>query len=199
MRVSNASPQYGHCTTANSVPAERSSAVDSTRRTGSRPYFASISASLRGFSGGFMRFRARMIARLALVVGIGLVTAGYSKCVFVSDTGGTTGGSDGNGDVGGAGTFSTTLVLRDSAGVATTSFVFGEQIRFDLEVRNLSALTSHPDLPRRADLRLRGTRQRLHAHPLALVRKHVVPAGARPSCASSPIPARPTASSGTAS
>jgi len=31
------------------------------------------------------------------------------------------------------------LVLRDSAGVATTSFVFGEQIRFDLEARNLSA------------------------------------------------------------
>lgn len=86
-----------------------------------------------------MRFRARMIARLALLVGIGLVTAGYSKCVFVSDTGGTTGGTDGNGNDGGAASFSTTLVLRDSAGVATTSFVFGEQIRFDLEARNLSA------------------------------------------------------------
>jgi Intracellular proteinase inhibitor len=79
-----------------------------------------------------------MIARLALVAGIALMTAGYSKCVFVSDTGGTTGGGDGNG--GGVGTFSTTLVLRDSAGVATTSFVFGEAIQFNLEGRNLSAL-----------------------------------------------------------
>ncbi len=45
-------------------------------------------------------------------------------------------------------TFSTTLVLRDSAGVATTSFVFGESIQFDLEGRNLSALSvtlSFPD------------------------------------------------------
>lgn len=79
-----------------------------------------------------------MIARLALVVGIGLVTAGYSKCVFVSNTGGTTGGDgDGSGSI--VDTLSTTLVLRDAAGVATTSFVFGEQIRFDLEARNQSA------------------------------------------------------------
>ena len=39
---------------------------------------------------------------------------------------------------GGVATFSTTLVLHDSAGVATTNFVFGEAIRFDLEARNLS-------------------------------------------------------------
>jgi Intracellular proteinase inhibitor len=87
-----------------------------------------------------MRVRTRIIARLALVVGVGLVTAGYSKCVFVSNTGGTTVGvvgGDGSGSI--VGTFSTTLELRDSAGVATTSFVFGEQIRFDLEVRNQSA------------------------------------------------------------
>ena len=77
-----------------------------------------------------------MIARLALIVGIGLVTAGYSKCVFVSgDTDGTVGGGVGNG---GTATFATSLVLRDSAGVATASFVFGEAIRFDLEARNLS-------------------------------------------------------------
>jgi hypothetical protein len=75
-----------------------------------------------------------MIARLALIVGIGLITAGYSKCVFVSDTGGTDDGTAG----GGVATFSTTLVLHDSAGVATTNFVFGEAIRFDLEARNLS-------------------------------------------------------------
>lgn len=89
-----------------------------------------------------MQLRARMIARLALVVGIGLVTAGYSKCVFVSNTGGTTvgvvgGDGDGTGSI--VDTFATTLVLRDSAGVVTTSFVFGEQIRFDLEARNQGA------------------------------------------------------------
>jgi hypothetical protein len=84
-----------------------------------------------------MQFRTWMIARLALIVGIALVTAGYSKCVFVSDTGGTTGGSDPIG--GGVGNFSTTLALRDASGVVTTSFVFGEQIRFDLEARNQSA------------------------------------------------------------
>lgn len=84
-----------------------------------------------------MRFRVRMIARLAMVVGIGLFTAGYSKCVFVSDTGGT-GGTGGDGTGGGVVGFSTTLTLHDSSGVTTTSFVFGEPIRFDLEVRNLS-------------------------------------------------------------
>ena len=83
-----------------------------------------------------------MIARLALVVGIALVTAGYSKCVFVSNPEGTTvgvvgGDGDGTGSI--VDTFSTTLVLRDSAGVVTSSFVFGEQIRFDLEARNQSA------------------------------------------------------------
>ena len=82
-----------------------------------------------------MRFRPWMIARLALVVGIGLVTCGYSSCVFVSNTGGS--GDNGNGGV--VGTFSTNLVLRDSSGVATNSFVFGEQIRFDLESRNSSS------------------------------------------------------------
>ncbi|HET9473745.1 MAG TPA: BsuPI-related putative proteinase inhibitor [Steroidobacteraceae bacterium] len=92
-----------------------------------------------------MRLRTRIIARLALIVGIGLVTAGYSKCVFVSDTGGTTGGGDPIG--GGVGSFSTTLVLRDSAGVATTSFVFGEPIRFDLEARNQSAQVNTLSFP----------------------------------------------------
>lgn len=82
-----------------------------------------------------MQVQARMIARLASLVGIVLITAGYSKCVFVSNTGGTT--DDGTGDAM-VGTFSTTLVLRDSSGVATTSFVFGEPIRFDLEARNLT-------------------------------------------------------------
>src|SRR5262245_64638568 len=87
-----------------------------------------------------MRRRA-MIARLALIAGISLVPFGYTKCVFVSNTGGTIDNGMGNGGSGGSGsgTFSTTLELHDSAGVATTDFVFGESIRFDLEARNLSS------------------------------------------------------------
>ncbi|HEX5161390.1 MAG TPA: BsuPI-related putative proteinase inhibitor [Steroidobacteraceae bacterium] len=86
-----------------------------------------------------MNSPTRMIARLTLLAAIALCTMGYSKCAFVSDTGGT-GGMD-NGAGSGTGTFQTTLVLRDSAGVATTDFTFGQAIRFDLEVRNRTGTT----------------------------------------------------------
>ena len=82
------------------------------------------------------------MARLALTVGICLVTFGYSKCAFVSNTDGGTGvvaGGDGA-PITGA-TFSTLLALRDSTGVITNNFRFGEPIRFDLEVRNRTAQT----------------------------------------------------------
>jgi len=81
------------------------------------------------------------MARLALVAGIALCTLGYSKCVFVSNTGGTDDTGRGVGNGGGTGTLGTTLILRDSTGLATTSFRFGESIRFDLEVRNRTATT----------------------------------------------------------
>jgi len=80
-----------------------------------------------------------------------LTLAGYSKCVFISTDG--NGNGNGNGGYGGSGSdggdwqiiqdgdFVTTLALRDSTGTATTSFVMGESIRFDLEVRNTSG---HP-------------------------------------------------------
>jgi intracellular proteinase inhibitor BsuPI len=74
----------------------------------------------------------RMMARLMLVVGAALLTFGYSSCTFVSNTGGT-GGSSGSGVGDG---FSTTLVLRDSSGTATSSFVMGEPIRFELEIQS---------------------------------------------------------------
>jgi len=82
-----------------------------------------------------------MIARLAMSVGITLslafCTFGYSACVFKSGSGsGADGGSSDDGGVIGDANFSTTLTLRDSSGVATTSFVMGEAIRFDLEVLN---------------------------------------------------------------
>jgi len=90
-----------------------------------------------------------MMARLALAVGSCLVACGYSRCTFVSDTGGTagvgssssggygssSGGSSSGGMVGG-GNYTTTLILRDSSGVPATSFVMGESIRFDLEIVN---------------------------------------------------------------
>jgi intracellular proteinase inhibitor BsuPI len=112
--------------------------------TGSSPYKASISASVirfvGGFPGGLMLFPARMMARLLLVLGASLVTFGYSKCVFVSGDGsGFVGSSSGSG-VGDD--FSTTLVLRDSTGSTSTSFVMGEPIRFDLEIQNRANQTS---------------------------------------------------------
>jgi hypothetical protein len=87
-----------------------------------------------------------MIARLTLAVGMAFCTFGYSACVFKSgDSVGGVGGDDGD-DIGDA-TFSTTLTLRDSSGVATTSFVMGEPIRFDLEVLNRTNRTVSLEFP----------------------------------------------------
>jgi len=75
----------------------------------------------------------RMMTRLLLVLGASLLAFGYSKCVFVSDSGGT-GSASGGGPFGND--FATTLALRDSTGTTTTSFVMGEPIRLDLEIEN---------------------------------------------------------------
>jgi len=101
-----------------------------------------------------MAARVRMIARLAVTVGTALgmafCTFGYSACVFKSGSGTGGGIGDGGGDdggvVGGA-TFSTTLTLRDSSGVSTSSFVMGEAIRFDLEVLNRTNRTVSLQFP----------------------------------------------------
>jgi len=88
-----------------------------------------------------------MIARIGVAVGIAFCTFGYSACVFKS---GDTSGGSGSGDDGGViddPTFSTTLTLRDSSGVATTSFVMGEPIRFDLEVLNRTNRTVNLQFP----------------------------------------------------
>lgn len=82
---------------------------------------------------------ARIIARLAGIAAIALCTFGYTSC-SVGDSSEFPGDDD---DIGG-GSFRVTLMLRDSYGVATTSFVMGEPIRFDLEVLNRR--------PRRASL-----------------------------------------------
>jgi hypothetical protein len=95
-----------------------------------------------------MEFRTRMMARIVLTVGAGLCTFGYARCSFVSDTGGTScsgmagygttcGGTSGGGSNGGGSSgYTTSLMLRDSTGVETTSVVMGESIRFDLEILN---------------------------------------------------------------
>ncbi len=128
------------------------------------------------------------------------MTAGYSKCVFVSNTGGTTVGvvgGDGSGSI--VGTFSTTLVLRDSAGVATTSFVFGEQIRFDLEARNQSAQAVTLNFPDAqiydfVVLDSDSARVRWRWSDNMIIHSSRHPAAIR-----DPTPARPTACCGTAS
>ena len=71
------------------------------------------------------------MARLSLLVGIWLATAGAQVSCS----------SDGNGrfDNGGGGSdFDATLTLRDVAGVETSEFVFGEAMRFDYEIVNLT-------------------------------------------------------------
>jgi hypothetical protein len=80
-----------------------------------------------------MMVRGRMMARLALLFGIVLTTAGAQYSCS----------SDGNGlitnrdlDSGEGPVFSTTLVLRDSAGTETYRFARTELITFELTVRN---------------------------------------------------------------
>ena len=93
-----------------------------------------------------MSVRGLMIARLALTLGMAFCTFGYSACVFKSgDVSGVGSGNDG--DVIGGAIFSTTLTLRDSSGTATTSFVMGEPIRFDLEVLNRTSREQNLQFP----------------------------------------------------
>ena len=80
--------------------------------------------------------RGSMMARLALLGGICLVTSGnVAFCSFNSGPAGGTGLPDPDGP-GGNDSFRSTLVLRNVSGVETSSFVFGEPIRFDLAVEN---------------------------------------------------------------
>jgi hypothetical protein len=88
-----------------------------------------------------MFIRDSMMARLALLIGIGLVTAGnYAACAFKSGPNGgvypTVPGTPGTPGTPGVGTFTSDLTLRNVSGVETDSFVFGEPIRFDFEIFN---------------------------------------------------------------
>jgi hypothetical protein len=88
------------------------------------------------------------MARLALLVGIVLTTAGAQYSCS----------SDGNGlitnrdlDSGDGPTFSTTLILRDSAGTETYDFTRTELITFELTVRNRTDQPVTLQMPSTAD------------------------------------------------
>lgn len=84
------------------------------------------------------------MARLGLLIGVGLLM-GFSQ--FSCSSGGTgrvIGGDDRPDNGSGNGpTFTSSLVLRNSAGVESYRFDSGETIRMDLSVRNRSAQTVH--------------------------------------------------------
>jgi hypothetical protein len=77
--------------------------------------------------------RSPMIARLALLGAVCLVTAGAQSSCSVGDPSLLPGPGD---DSGTGPTFTTTLVLRNSAGTETYQFSRGEIIHFALTVRN---------------------------------------------------------------
>ena len=73
------------------------------------------------------------MARLAVLVGIVFTTAGAQ---YSCNSDGTGSISNRNFDTGHGSTFVTTLVLRDSANVATDQFSRSDLIQFELTVRN---------------------------------------------------------------
>ncbi|HEU5135805.1 MAG TPA: BsuPI-related putative proteinase inhibitor [Steroidobacteraceae bacterium] len=82
-----------------------------------------------------MLIRVSMIARLVGLFGIWLVTSGtVAFCSFQSGPG----AGLNPGGPGGPDSFRTTLVLRDVNNVVTDNFVFGEPIRFDVTIENLT-------------------------------------------------------------
>ena len=84
--------------------------------------------------------RGSMIARLAMLGAVCLVTSGSQvSCSSGGDSGG--GAHDRIPGSGNGPTFTTTLVLRNSAGVETYEFARGEIIRFELTVRNRTRTT----------------------------------------------------------
>jgi hypothetical protein len=84
-----------------------------------------------------MGFRAAIMARLALLFGICFLMAA-TKWACVTNTMDTIDTGDGSGGSGGI-IWVSTLSIHNSAGIRTTSFVFGEPIRFEFEIRNISA------------------------------------------------------------
>jgi hypothetical protein len=94
----------------------------------------------------FSLFRRSMIARLLALGAVAIVTAGAEKgCVFGvnNDDDPIEEVDDGSGD---GDTFTTTLVLRNSAGTEKYTFSTEELITFELRVRNLTDEAQTVDL-----------------------------------------------------
>ncbi len=103
-----------------------------------------------------MFIRVSMMARLALLVGIWLVTSGNDRLLqFPVRTGRGPGPRSPGSDRAGPATFRSTLVLRNISNVETDDFVFGEPIRFDFTIENLTNRGNSRPVRRRADARLR--------------------------------------------
>jgi hypothetical protein len=85
----------------------------------------------------FSLIRRSMIARLVALGAVAIVTAGAEKgCVFGVNNDDSADEDDGSGS---GSTFSTTLLLRDSAGTEKYTFGSDELITFELRVQNLTS------------------------------------------------------------
>ena len=81
--------------------------------------------------------RGRMMARLAMLVGICVLTMGnVAFCSFKS-------GPPRSDDPDVVDPFGSSLTLRDVSGVETRNFAFGETVRFDFEIVNLTEQRQH--------------------------------------------------------
>jgi hypothetical protein len=87
--------------------------------------------------------RVGMMARLALLFGVWLVASGSSSSCSFNSGSSSSGGQPPDPD----GSFTSTLTLRDTAGVETSSFVFGEPIRFDFEIANRTSRQQRLQFP----------------------------------------------------
>jgi len=82
--------------------------------------------------------RGSMIARLAMLGAVCVISSGAQVSCGSGTSAQLPGGGSGNGP-----TFTTTLALRDAAGAETDNFSRNELIRFELTVRNRTNQTVH--------------------------------------------------------
>ena len=83
--------------------------------------------------------RGRMMARFAVLIGVWLGTSGsVAFCSFQSGPGAGTPIDPGPVPTPHSDTFGASLTLRDASGTETSNFVFGEAMRLDFEITNLT-------------------------------------------------------------
>ena len=141
-----------------------------------------------------MLSRGSMMARLALLVGICLVTIGQRRLLQFPIRAGRRhrlpGGPDGPGEQ--RHFRQPALVLRNVSGVETSSFVFGEPIRFDFAVENRTARQLRLLFPDAQTDDFLVVNAGHHPDPLDVVRGPGLRAGAPPSSCSNPMPPSPS-------